>query len=139
MDCGGGGGHIFKILSGHHKYLVPYLLLKTHIVSRRPGQNYLHLFCVTDQPLSNIDRVITNLKRSIPTVSMAAAICDKFGDKVLNERTEIMTFIRVTMEHCLSFDSELESYDLKMEMLSISLAVLSLMLNVKVCICPCCF
>ena len=81
--------------------------------------------------------MILHLKESIPTVAMVAAICDKFGDAVLNDRKEIMAFIRVTMECCLNFDCKEESYDLEMEMLSISLAVLSLMLNVKVCIMFC--
>ena len=63
---------------------------------------------------------------------MIAAICDKFGDKILHDRAEIMAFIKVTMECCLSFDHGDQSDDLKMEMLSMSLAVLSLMVNTKV-------
>ena len=78
--------------------------------------------------------MVLHFKESIPTVAMVAAICDKFGDAVLNDRKEIMAFIRVTMQFCLNFDCKEESYNLEIEMLSISLAVLSLMLNAKVCI-----
>jgi len=84
-----------------------------------------------DQPLSHIDKMVLHFKESIPTVAMSAAICDKFGDAVLNDRKEIMAFIRVTMQFCLNFDCKEESYNLEIEMLSISLAVLSLMLNAK--------
>ena len=65
---------------------------------------------------------------------MVAAMCDKFGDKILHDKKEMMAFIKVSMERCLNYDDEKQSSDLKTEMLNTSLAILSLILNIKVCV-----
>ena len=84
------------------------------------------------ESLSHIDDVILHLKHSIPTVAMVVAMCDHFGDKVLNDAKDLMPFLNATMQCCLHSNGWEQSHDMKIEMLGISLTILTFMLNAKV-------